>query len=210
MKRNRKMEKFLSQLGISQLKVPALPISSVPDWAWLLAGVFILGIVVGVALFRHSRVRFAEKHLRHKLRNDKFKAIHGDADTGKVLVVHDSGETEIPNKPYKDGKLPARGFEGFRPKEIARAAARIGDEPHVVRSYWKTKKRGKDNWKVEPMAASPVMTEQPQRPSSNKDRPKQASTATASEGKRQDERSDRGQRPNQPPAPEQPASTAIN
>lgn len=204
------MERYFQEMGI---QLPALSHLSVnvPTEAWILAGVFILGIVVGVALFRRSRARFAEKHLRHKLRNDKLKAVRGDADTGKVLVVHDSGnETEIPRKPYKDGTLPARGFEGFRPHEVARAAARIGDEPHVVRSFWKTKKGGKDHWKVEPLPASPVMTDQPaQRPSTNKqDRPKPANQVVASGGKK-DERPERNQAPppEQRPAEQQPSAT---
>lgn len=203
------MEKILHDLGIT-IKVPAVSIPHVPQEAWVFLATLVLGIVVGVAFVRHLRARFAERHLRHKLRNDKLKAIRGDAATGNVFVVHDSGDAEIPRKPYKDGKLPARGFEGFTSKEIARGAARIGREPMVVRSFWTNKKRGRDNWKVEPLSTSPVVTEQVQRPSSNKDRSKQAPVATASDGKKQDERSDRGQRPNQPPAPEQPASTAIN
>ena len=205
------MEKILHDLGIT-IKLPAvsIPTINVPDGTWIVVAVFILGIIVGVAAIRHARTRLAGLHLHHKLKNDRVKAIHGNADTNAVFVVHDSGETEIPLKPYRSGKLPARGFEGFTPREIARGAARIGRRAYVRRSFHKTKDNGPDHWRVEPMPESPLLKEEPTRPHKS-DRSKQAPTASASDGRKQDERPDRGQRPNQAPVPEQqPASTAIN
>ena len=191
------MEKILHDWGID-IKMPAvsIPTIDVPEGTWIIIAVFILGIIVGMAAIRHARARLAEMHLHHKLKNERVKAIHGNADTNAVFVVHDSGETEIPLKPYKSGKLPARGFEGFTPQEIARGAARIGRRAYVRRSFHKTKDNGPDHWQVEPMPESPVLKEEPTRPP-KKDRSKQAS-APAPSAPARDQR------------PEQPASEAVH
>jgi hypothetical protein len=187
------MDKILHDLGI-YAKVPAVTLPQVPEWACAALVILGLGIVLGVALARRSRARFALPHLRHRFKNAGLRGVSVNGDTGAVSVIHGSGTTEIPQKPYKDGKLPAPGFEGFRPNEIRAAALMVAREPHVVTSTWTTTRGGPQHLKIEPTPASPVMTEEVQRPA--KDRSKPASAAAPSGPRRE-------------PAPE-PASDAVH
>src|SRR3989338_3806644 len=184
---------FFDYTGI---KLPVLQIPEVPvsQETWILGLGVVIGVVLAVAFIRHWRVRLAESNLAHKMKNAGTKGVSFNGDTKAVSVIHSSGETEVPRTPYKDGKLPAQGFEGFTRREIADGARRIAEQPHVVTSSWKTKRRGRKYWKVEPTSASPVMTDTPPRPR-REDRQKQAS-APVSEGRPRDSR------------PEQPASEA--
>mgnify|MGYP001580926081 CR=1 FL=1 len=185
------MNKILDTTGIN---LPALFIH-VPEGAWLIAVFVLLGIVLGVAFVSRSRARFSEKHLRHKMRSSAAKAVHYDAGTRKVLVVTASGETEIPRKPYKDGTLPATGFEGFTPREILGGAFRLSKQPLVELTSWKTKRFfGRRHWRIEPKSNSPVVTDTPQPPKKKDDRQKPA-PAAASDGRNRDQRPDRDQRP---------------
>lgn len=189
------MQKFFDSMGI---KLPALSIPQiqVSQETWILGLGILLGVVVAVALIRHRRIRLAERHLAHKMKNSGTKGVSFNGDTKTVSVVHSSGETEISRSPYKHGKLPAQGFEGFTHREIANGALRIAEQPHVVTSFWKTAKRARKHWKVEPTSASPVMTDTPPL-TRRQDRQKQA-PAAASDGRNRDQRPDRDQRPEQP------------
>ena len=189
------MKTFFDTTGIHlpAINIPQVPVS---QETWILGLGILLGIVLAVAIIRHRRARLAERHLAHKMKNAGTKGVSFNGDTKAVSVIHSSGETEVPRTPYKDGKLPAQGFEGFTRREIADGARRIAEQPHVVTSSWKTKRRGRKYWKVEPTSASPVMTDTPPRPR-REDRQKQAS-APVSEGRPRDSR------------PEQPASEAVH
>ena len=194
-----KIQAFLQSAG-NKVSALSIPNYHVPEGVWILVACVLLGIVLGVAFVSHSRARFAEKHLRHKMKSSAAKAVHFDPVAKKVFVVTASGETEIPRKPYAHGTLPAAGYEGFAPREILGGAFRLGKQPFVEISSWKTRRFfGRRHWRIEPKSGSPVITDAPQRPK-REDRSK-AVTAAAPSGNNRDHRPERDKRPEQESAP---------